>query len=338
MWTTSGSRGRTRGRGRGQHRGGAGSDGRTDQLGEVADREAEAASRGAAPQVPIDSTAGSVTEERDGRHDDQRQSGASLHSRHLESEAPSASASRGGSSVIRKRQLELAAAEERAKIRKLALREEERIDLEVADKRLQLQLAELSESEARSDYGERIRPPSHRTSHRRSRPPSHRTTSDQRIQDWVDAGTDTRHADEREPVLGNVTAISDMVQLASAITRAIEAAQERTGTGSANQRLVTRLTASRDLPAFDGDPLEWPRFKLAFEASTTLGRYSDDENVSRLFNCLKKEARDAVAALMIVPADLSQIMETLQLRFGNPELVARKIGREIKRLPHLGSG
>ena len=49
--------------------------------------------------------------------------------------------------------------------------------------------------------------------------------------------------------------------MARTITRAFEAAKDNAHPNSATHQLATRITIAKDLPIFDGDPLEWSRLK-----------------------------------------------------------------------------
>ncbi|CAG9129221.1 unnamed protein product [Plutella xylostella] len=103
-----------------------------------------------------------------------------------------------------------------------------------------------------------------------------------------------------------------------------------------NDKLLGRLSA-RDLPTFSGDALEWLRFKHAFESTTRIGQYSEDENVARLQRCLRGEAWETVAARIITVSSAQEIMKTLEMRFGRPDLIVQKIIGEIKKIPKLSS-
>ena len=56
---------------------------------------------------------------------------------------------------------------------------------------------------------------------------------------------------------------------------------------------------SKKLPDFDGNPLDWGRFKDAFKISSKQGRFSEKENFLRLFEALKGEALESVRTLFI---------------------------------------
>ena len=105
-----------------------------------------------------------------------------------------------------------------------------------------------------------------------------------------------------------------------------------------NSRLINRLTTAKTLPTFSGDALEWINFKQTFESTSELGGYTDRENVTRLFEALRGEARDAVSTLLASSDDAKSIMHTLDLHYGNKKLLAKKIVNELKNLPDIESG
>ena len=107
--------------------------------------------------------------------------------------------------------------------------------------------------------------------------------------------------------------------------------------GNDGSKFMHRMTSAKTLPTFSGDPWEWTRFKQAFELSTALGDYSEAENILRLSEALKEEARDATSALLIAENDPYEIIKTLEMRFGNPKLILNKIMRDIKELPIITS-
>ena len=97
------------------------------------------------------------------------------------------------------------------------------------------------------------------------------------------------------------------------------------------------MTSAKALSSFSGDPLDWIRFKEAFEHSTELGNYSDRENVMRLYDCLKGDARNAVKTLFAGGNSAHDIMKTLEMRFGNFRIILLKIVNEIRSLPKIES-
>lgn len=75
--------------------------------------------------------------------------------------------------------------------------------------------------------------------------------------------------------------------------------------------LVTRLTTAKSWSIFSGDALEGLHFKKANQVSTQLGKYTDRENLSRLYEALKGPAKEAANALMITASNADTIMSSL---------------------------
>ncbi|XP_055848298.1 uncharacterized protein LOC129913548 [Episyrphus balteatus] len=89
----------------------------------------------------------------------------------------------------------------------------------------------------------------------------------------------------------------------------------------------------RDLPAFDGNPSEWPLFIASFNRSTELGGFSDEENLIRLHKALKGGALEAVRSLIIQPNCVGRVIETLRMLYGRPELIINTLIRKITSTP-----
>lgn len=102
-----------------------------------------------------------------------------------------------------------------------------------------------------------------------------------------------------------------------------------------NEQLLSRLSTSKDLPPYYGDPLEWLSYKEAYYESTRLCHYSETENMWRLRKSLRGDAKDAVSSLLMSATSPEEVMEVLQLRFGRPEIVIRKVVYQLKKLPPL---
>ncbi|KAJ0169567.1 hypothetical protein K1T71_014752 [Dendrolimus kikuchii] len=102
---------------------------------------------------------------------------------------------------------------------------------------------------------------------------------------------------------------------------------------NSNAQMLSRLCTPRDLPAYSGDPLEWLQFKQAFEESTRVCNFSDQENLWRLRKCLFGPAKEAVTALLISATSPTVVMSTLELQFGNPDIIISKITYDIKNFP-----
>ena len=101
--------------------------------------------------------------------------------------------------------------------------------------------------------------------------------------------------------------------------------------------LFNRLTSTKSLSSFSGDPLDWFRFKQEFEQSTIRGEYTDNENVKRLNDCLRGDAIKAVRTLFAGRNTAQDIMESLEIRFGSPHIISSQIISEIRELPRRPS-
>ncbi|XP_052749795.1 uncharacterized protein LOC128200431 [Galleria mellonella] len=91
-----------------------------------------------------------------------------------------------------------------------------------------------------------------------------------------------------------------------------------------------------DLPLFSGAPSEWLQFEAAMKETTEAYHFTPMENLARLRNCLRGEAREAVAPLLSASTHPEQVMNTLKQCFGRPEVIADQMMEELKHLPKLG--
>lgn len=140
------------------------------------------------------------------------------------------------------------------------------------------------------------------------------------------ASTPPEGTDTRENEL-----MSKMVQM---LSEAIKGSQQ----SGVSANVVNRLVSQKESLVFSGNSLEWLRFKRAFEQSTESGGYTDRENVIRLYNCLKGEARESVESLMLTCESADQILKSLELRFGSKDIAIRKLLNNLRDLPRLRSG
>ena len=104
-----------------------------------------------------------------------------------------------------------------------------------------------------------------------------------------------------------------------------------------SNKLVHRISSTKSLPVFPGDPLEWNKFKQEFDISTVLSGYSDGENLMRLCNALKGDDREVNRSLFVAGNHSKDIIKTLEMRFGNPKLILNNIIQEIRGLPNIDS-
>ena len=213
-------------------------------------------------------------------------------------------------SASRKRRLELQAEEQRLAIKRRAIAEREKLDLDLVDRRLAFELAKGSEPGA-SAFG----------------PPQGRGNAS--IRDWL----------ETAECEGAADIATQGHQRDSAMAKESRCTNDQGGVAVMTPPVtfVNRLT-NKNLPHYEGEVREWLRFKHAFELSTRLGKYTDEENIGHLHDCLRGKAREAVSSLLITATSSRRIMEVLETRFGNPNIIINDIVNEIKTLPRLGSG
>lgn len=74
-----------------------------------------------------------------------------------------------------------------------------------------------------------------------------------------------------------------------------------------------------------------------YEVTTELGAYNEKENVARLYDALRDDARNAVKMLYVSGSGASEIMKALEMRFGNKKIILLKVIKEIKNLPKVSS-
>ncbi|KAL0849730.1 hypothetical protein ABMA28_011688 [Loxostege sticticalis] len=106
---------------------------------------------------------------------------------------------------------------------------------------------------------------------------------------------------------------------------------------------LSRILSSRppprqvtDLPIFSGSPMEWLQFSMTMEETTKLYKFSPLENLARLRNALRGEARDTVAALLSSATHPDEIMKTLQQCYGRPEILVDMAYEDLRKLPKMG--
>lgn len=71
------------------------------------------------------------------------------------------------------------------------------------------------------------------------------------------------------------------------------------------KQMISRQSFSKDLPHFDGDPVDWPNFIAQYRTSCRIAGFTDEENQCRLQKCLKGTARKCVQSLLILPQNVS---------------------------------
>lgn len=98
-------------------------------------------------------------------------------------------------------------------------------------------------------------------------------------------------------------------------------------------QIAARQVTGKDLPAFSGNPEDWPMFIRTYEETTVACGFSDVENLVRLQKCLRGNALETVRSRLMMPAGVPHVIKTLQMRFGRPELIIRSLLERIRRVP-----
>lgn len=91
------------------------------------------------------------------------------------------------------------------------------------------------------------------------------------------------------------------------------------------EHLAARNSEMKNLPAFSGISKEWPVFIQQFEQSTMLCGFNDLDNIVRLRNCLKGNAKRVVEGALSYPENVSHIINTLRQLFGRPEFILNEL-------------
>ncbi|XP_063635020.1 uncharacterized protein LOC134805696 [Cydia splendana] len=92
-----------------------------------------------------------------------------------------------------------------------------------------------------------------------------------------------------------------------------------------------------ELPYFSGDTSEWQIFFKAYEETTKRYEFSDYENMARLRNALRGEARACVHHLLATASEPDLIIRILQKNFGRNDLIIDRALEEMRRLPNVGT-
>lgn len=121
---------------------------------------------------------------------------------------------------------------------------------------------------------------------------SHNVGDVQRAQENIDAPgeptrTDTANTAVSDNCIPGASRNMDpAMRIAEAIEKTLLAVGE-TSMSDTESRFSSRLSSSRILPEFHGDPLEWLHFRDVYKVSSELNRYTDRENIARLVKALK---------------------------------------------------
>lgn len=110
--------------------------------------------------------------------------------------------------------------------------------------------------------------------------------------------------------------------------------EQQMSTGYPEMRhLLTRSLFSKDLPQFSGKAEEWPLFISSYRRTTQMCAITDDENMIRLQRALKGKALEAVQSRLLLPSSAADVIETLEMLFGNPEAIIYSLINRIRCEP-----
>lgn len=98
-------------------------------------------------------------------------------------------------------------------------------------------------------------------------------------------------------------------------------------------QVSARHVISKELPSFSGNPEEWPLFISSYENSTRTCGFSDDENLIRLHKCLKGKALEAVRFKLLLPSAVNDVVNTLRLLYGRPEIIISTLIQRVRNEP-----
>lgn len=225
--------------------------------------------------------------------------------------AKSKKLSSSSSLQAQKKKLELKAAQAKAQIQ-----------MELIDKQLAADLADLDE-----EYS----PPSEASENSRG--------SD--IEKWLERSqhelelqqaTKVGHSKDKQHTSGPPDTDGPVQQLASALKHLVTAS-----TTQHNNHLLSRLSTPKELPKFNGNPMEWLQLKQAYEESTEVCSFTEKENLWRLRKCLQGPAYEAVASLLVSGTSPTVVMSTLELQYGNADVILSRIMTDIKKVNNLST-
>ncbi|XP_062708920.1 uncharacterized protein LOC134288349 [Aedes albopictus] len=158
---------------------------------------------------------------------------------------------------------------------------------------------------------------------------------------FVPAHMSTPQAHSTPPSVHTVSSrlspiMSPMVPASAPITAPVSAANDvarRQLFGPTSQQLAARHVVPRELPAFTGDPVEWPLFLSCYQNTTDMCGYSDGENLMRLQRCLKGNALEAVRSHLMHPSSVPLIIDTLKTLYGRPEQIINSLLSKLHATP-----
>ncbi|XP_038116718.1 uncharacterized protein LOC119768950 [Culex quinquefasciatus] len=104
-------------------------------------------------------------------------------------------------------------------------------------------------------------------------------------------------------------------------------------TGPTPQQLLARQIMPKELPKFYGNPEDWPLFLAAFTNSTDACGYTNVENMARLQHAIQGRALEQVKGRLLYPTLVPQVMSTLYMLYGRPELIIQTLLDKVRECP-----
>lgn len=127
------------------------------------------------------------------------------------------------------------------------------------------------------------------------------------------------------------TALDSIAQSLQALTKLADSSNPQVG--SVTEKMLVRQSVGRDLPPFSGRPEEWPSFIATFKRTTTACGFTDAENVERIRKCLRGSAAKSVECLLVSPQSLPKVLQILEEKYGQPEVVVHAMVTKTKAVP-----
>ncbi|XP_058816370.1 uncharacterized protein LOC131679655 [Topomyia yanbarensis] len=103
--------------------------------------------------------------------------------------------------------------------------------------------------------------------------------------------------------------------------------------GPTPRQLAARHVMNKELPIFSGNPEDWPLFISSYVNSTQTCGFSNEENLARLQRCLKGHALESVRSRLLLPASVPNVLATLEILYGRPELLIHALLQRIRGVP-----
>ncbi|XP_055585157.1 uncharacterized protein LOC129738006 [Uranotaenia lowii] len=100
-----------------------------------------------------------------------------------------------------------------------------------------------------------------------------------------------------------------------------------------NTEQLAARQITRELPEFSGNPEDWPLFINSYTNTTSMCGYNNAENLVRLQRSLKGNALNSVRSYLFSPDSVPEVIETLQILYGRPELIINRLIKNVRAVP-----